>query len=235
MKLNPIQWVSVTAGMIFALFMLLGEPTTQDTATHIGAQTKQRATDTFNSQPKPPWLAPEYLQPCDTLSPFARNSTPCNPSPISSPSDSAQAGSSSEMSPMPEFVNVQVVGTLGGGVVGSFLKSAGRSLSGTPQNHDSMLIDVSEAKDTDVAASIQEALDSGKYLIVDGSDSIEGSTRVNQIMLDRKLISIQGVTAYGVIKGADDKVYVTPLQSVADKSGVRAVDQMHNVLGIKKS
>lgn len=238
MALNRMKGALMMAGSalaLFALFAMLSAPPKQDAVTLTGAHTEPVAGETLRSAPQLAGQAPDSLQPCDTVSPFGKAGTPCIPLPEPSLGNSAQDGGSADMIRMPDFVNVQVVGGFGGGVVGTLLQSAGRALSGTPQNHDSTLIDVSAMKDSDVAASMKEAIDSGKYVIVDGGDSMDGSTKLNQIMLDRNLISIQGVTAYGVIKGVDDKIYVTPLLSVADKNGTRAVDQIRDVLGINKS
>jgi hypothetical protein len=88
--------------------------------------------------------------------------------------------------------------------------------------------------DGEATAAIRQALDSGQYVIVDGSDSAEGSTKINKIMLDMNLISVDGGTAYSVVKGTGEEFYVTPLQSLTDEGGKRAFDQMHGFLGIDK-
>ncbi len=235
MKLNRMHGALVVAGTAFALYVLSDEPTTQDKATPTSARSKLGSRGSLGAPPQLAGQATDYMQPCDTVSPFGSTGTPCIPAPQPSPGDSSQAGGGADTMNVPDFVNVQVINGAGGGIIGKLLKSAGRAITGTPQNNDSTLIEVTAAEDGSAATSIQEALDSGKYLIVEGPDSIEGSTRLGQIMLERKLLSIQGVTAYGVIKGAEGAVYVTPLLSVADKNGVRRVDQIHGVLGINKT
>ena len=54
-------------------------------------------------------------------------------------------------------------------------------------------------------------------------------------MGDMNLLSMTGVTAYGLSKGNDGKLEVMPLQSLPNEKGVRPINQIHNVLGIKKS
>lgn len=240
MKLNRTHGAFIAAGVAAALIALLATHPTQDNLTVGQHKVEPRVTPPDGSEPQKTAQAPDSRPPCETVSPFAATSVACKQTERGSHSDSALGGAApsteaSVMGSVPDFVRVEVVGSVGGGVAASLLRAAGRDLAGTADSHDSMLIDSSAMPDADVATTIQQALSRSQYIIVDGSDSIESSTKLNRIMGDLKLLSMSGVTAYGLTKGADGKLEITPLQNLPNEKGERSIDQIHNVLGIKKS
>jgi hypothetical protein len=183
---------------------------------------------------------PESLPSCGAISPFGMLDTPCNPNITIAPSGGAAPGEASAetsvIGPVPDFVDVQVVGSVeGSGVAASMLKTAGRNLAATHASPDSLLVDTSNMSDVAVAAAVQDALKRGQYIIVDGKDSMESSDKLNKIMQDLNLPQMPGVTAYGLSKGADGKLNITPLQTVANEKGVRQINQIRNVLNINKT
>ncbi len=180
--------------------------------------------------------APEYLRTCRGASPFAQSEN-CYPEPEPEPDPEASNGPPTDGTAMmlPQFENVYVMGAMGDGVVAMALRSAGRALAGTASNNDSVLVDISRAAgDIPVAVSITQALEEGKFVIIDGGDTQASSHKLNEIMADIHLLKIEGVTAYGVEKAKDGAYHVTPLQSLAGANGKRQFDQLHSVLGIKK-
>lgn len=177
--------------------------------------------------------AAQQLSSCRGASPFVKNAN-C----FQEPEPEANAGPPTDGTAMalPQFENVYVMGALGQGVAAKLLGAAGRNLAGTAGNHDSVLVDVSTtaADAAPVLSSITQALDEGKFVIVDGGDSKASSKKLNEIMGGIQLLQIEGVTAYGVAKTSDGAYHVTPLQSVVGPNGKREIDQLHQVLGIQK-
>jgi hypothetical protein len=142
-------------------------------------------------------MAPaESLPPCGAISPFGKLDTPCNPNITVAQSGGAVPGEAtsetSVVGAVPDFVDVQVVGSVGGGVAASMLKAAGRNLAAAHASPDSLLVDTSNTSDVAVAAAVQDALNRGQYIIVDGNDSMQSSDRLNQIMRDLNLRIVQG-------------------------------------------
>lgn len=239
MKLNSLQVVVVFASILVVLGLLVStDPAQQDEPPPLQKNVQ------VPTPPKSPamqaTMAPaESLPPCGAVSPFAKLDAPCNPNVTVAQSGGAGPAEASNetsiMGAVPDFVDVQVVGSVGTGVAASLLKAAGRNLAPTHASPDSVLVDTSNTSDVAVAAAVQEALNRGQYIIVDGGDSMESSDRVNQIMRDLNLLHMRGVTAYGLAKGTDGKLNVTPLQTVANEKGVRQINQIHNVLNINKT
>ena len=240
MKLKRMHGVLMVAGVVASLVVVLGAWHTQDDLTVDQPKVEPGATTPHSDEPQVAMQAPESRPPCDAVSPFAAANVACSADEPTLQADAtlAASGSTAEESvigPVPDFVKVKVVGSLGGGVAAALLKAAGRDLAVTSDSHDSVLVDSSTTPDVEVAATIQQALSRGQYIIVDGSDSLESSTKLNRIMGELNLLSMNGVTAYGLSKGTDGKFNITPLQSLADEKGARSINQIHNVLGIKKS
>ena len=240
MKLNRTHGALMVVGVAAALGALLSMHSIPDDLAVGQPKVDPSATPAYSSEPHMAKPAPEAMPPCDTVSPFAAATVACSHIARSPQTDSALGGAApsnegSVMASVPDFVKVEVIGSLGGGIAASLLKAAERDLAGTTDNHDSILIDSSAMPDATVATTIQQALSRGQYIIVDGSDSIESSTKLNRIMSDLKLLSMSGVTAYGLSKGSDGKLEITPLQNLPNEKGVRSINQIHNVLGIKKS
>jgi hypothetical protein len=240
MKLKRTHGAFMVTGVAAALIALLGTHPIQDDLAVGQPKVDPSVTPAYSSEPRMAKPAPESMPPCDTVSPFAAATVACSqvarsPHTDSAIGDAAPSNEGSVMGAVPDFVKVEVIGSLGGGVAASLLKAAERDLAGTTDNHDAMLIDSSAMPDAAVATTIQQALSRGQYIIVDGSDSIESSTKLNRIMADLNLLSMSGVTAYGISKGTDGKLEITPLQNLPNEKGVRSINQIHNVLGIKKS
>lgn len=187
------------------------------------------------SSPALPAVEPgvkEYLSSCSGVSPFVKSAN-CYPEPEQEANGGPATDGSAPM--LPRFENVYVVGFVGEGVAAKALRSAGRPLTGTASNNDSILVDISTGStDAPVLTSITKALEEGKFVIIDGGDTKAGSHKLNEIMADINLLKVEGVTAYGVSKEKDGTYHVTPLQSLALANGERQFDQLHNVLGIKK-
>ncbi len=87
---------------------------------------------------------------------------------------------------------------------------------------------------TEIVETARQALDSGRFVIIDGKDSVDSSEKLGKAMSEMELISIDGVTSYGVVKGEGGKFYVTPLQSNVASDGERKFNQLNEVLGIHK-
>ena len=173
------------------------------------------------------------LSSCNAASPFAKN-TNCYKEPDSL-ANATGAMDMTNMEAAPTFENVHVVGLVGDGIAAKLLQSAGNRLSGSAGNNDAVLVDVSAASVVaPVETSIKRSLEEGKQVIVDGGDSKDSSKKVNEIMGNVDLMSIDGVSAYAVSKHKDGRYQVTPLQSVADANGKRQFDQLHQVLGVEK-
>jgi hypothetical protein len=135
---------------------------------------------------------------------------------------------------LPDFEKLQVVGRLGNGVAAALLRGDGRDLTGSPGDHDALLIDSSAMPAQEVVAAIKQALSDGKYIVVDGSDTAENATSLTKIMLSSGLIASSQITAYAVGKTPDGQTDITPLHSLKNEKGERPVDQLHNVLNVKK-
>jgi hypothetical protein len=239
MKLNRTHVAFMALGIAVALVALLSTHTPPSELAVGLPKVDPHLTPAYNSKQHVAKPAPETLPPCNTVSPFAASTIACSHIALNPHTDSAlgapaPSNEGSVMNSVPDFMKVEVVGSLGGGIAASLLNAAGRDLAVTSDNHDSILIDSSAMPDTAVASTIQQALSRGQYIIVDGSDSIESSTKLNRIMADLNLLNMSGVTAYGVSKGPDGKLEITPLQNLPNEKGVRSIDQIHNVLGIKK-
>lgn len=176
--------------------------------------------------------ATERLSSCRGVSPFVKNAN-CFQEPEPDPNVGPPADGTAMM--LPQFEKVYAMGLVGEGVVAKALRSAGRAMAGTSSNNDSVLVDVSAtATDAPMLASITQALDEGKFVIIDGGDTRASSDKLNEIMADINLLKVEGVTAYAVVKAKDGSFHVTPLQSLAGANGERQFDQLHNVLGINK-
>lgn len=245
MKRKHTYSILTIAALAVAIAVVLNTRTAQTDAGATQTQASQLVNAPQGNQTRVTQAAAsQQLADCSAVSPFAKADTDCKPvsnhaASDTAPADSGQTAGSNTSPDRPEFKNVHLVGNLGDGVVGKLLKTTDRNLSGTtPQKPDSVLVDTSAMPDGEATAAIRQALYSGQYVIVDGSDSAESSAKINKIMLDMNLISLEGVTAYSVVKGTggngEEAFYVTPLQSLTDKEGKRAFDQMHSFLGIDK-
>ena len=161
MTLNSTHAAFVVTGLALAVLLMMGSPTSQVDKVAIHKQPATPRPETpfgFSTQTTP--QAPESVQPCETVSPFAVASVACRQTELSPQTDSAQGGGAagngtSTMASLPDFVKVEVVGSLGEGIAASLLKAAQRDLAGTSDNHDAMLIDSSAMPEATVATTIQ--------------------------------------------------------------------------------
>jgi len=230
-RTNGAIAIALSALAVAVTALLALHDTPEGGAAH-NAQTAPQAASPQSNGIASTKTEPQPLPPCESASPFGKSFGACAPT---RPDEALDETATANMTPMPDFEKIQVVGMLGSGVVAAALRSSTERLGGTAQNHDSMLVDATTMAESDVAASIKTALDTGKYIIVDGGDSTASSAKVNKIMTDMQLINVKGVTAFGVMKGPNDQIFVTPLHSLADEKGNRPFNQIDEVLGISKT
>jgi len=239
MKFNRTHVTFIAALSLVVLGLFVSTNPEQEDGPSLFQQNAQAPTPPQSRATQAAMAPEESLPPCGAVRPFAKLDAPCNPDITVAQSGGGGPAEvttqTSIMGAVPDFVEVQVVGSLGTGVAASLLKAAGRNLAATHSSPDSILVDTSNTSDVAVVAAVQDALNRGQYIIVDGIDSMESSDRLNQIMRNLNLLHMRGVTAYGLSKGTDGMLNVTPLQTVANEKGVRQINQIHNVLNINKT
>ena len=133
------------------------------------------------------------------------------------------------------YSQIYAIGASGNGVVQKALMGDGRQLTGSPGNHDSLLVDTSALPEENSILAIKDALAENSAVIVDGTDSRQSSDKVNRVMLASVGFSVNDAIAYAVRSNKDGSVSVTPLQSLTSESGERRFDQLNGHLSVGTS